>query len=710
MVNRNTKLSFLVAFCLLTLQSLFATNFYCDPVNGKTTNDGSKEKPWKTLQSVFENGKKFIIGDNLYLLTGNHGHVQIVGENEKYINIIGVESHRAVVNSIVFGTEILGASRWTLKNITFDNALNNNTILINPNSSKIRLLENNFLSNKNTTTAIELKGSQCKIENNIISAYKKGINISGEKNQIRNNRIDFFSQYGVEISGSSNLLEYNIIKESIAINEETNIGIFCHSNEITGTIMRGNTILNFTKPNRKHIGLLHGIYGTDLKISSSIFENNLVISNGTKGIYLKGELNNLKIVNNTVVNPYFGLYFNKEEKINSSIAIQLIGENESSNLIIKNNLANNILFDNIKGIADHNLTLPVSVHAFDDCFKNWALFDFSLNNYSIALNTGTSDMAPKLDATLNKRTLGNFVNIGAFEFTKIDEGNEQLTIIAEQSDRQLHAKGKGDWDGQTQIRIGGVGEGIDGSGVFPFKLPNIPKGKKVISANFKVHLTQVDNQPQGGIDLYGLPPKTDFWVTEDMYYQGTFGQDISARPIQNNFIDSDSFTGEINTSPTAKNGLKDYLNTIITSKTDSQNFLFLRMNPNANNVTDFNRWNFASANSKENRPSLEITIGYPEFNQETAQKIEKIKNTIASAPNLLSNGDLNFYFLGFHPDDLIQLKLFNLSGQQVYEHRLKPSDLHKNTLRTKNLKLATGKYILESTTESETKKQILFVW
>ncbi|SDG78306.1 right-handed parallel beta-helix repeat-containing protein [Winogradskyella thalassocola] len=696
----------------LFAQATYATDFYCDPVNGNSNNDGSKANPWGSLESVFEKGIEFKAGDAIFLLSGNHGDVKIIGQNEKYITISGLTGQNPAINSVIFGTEESPASKWIFNSITLNGAINLNTVFIHQNSSKIRLTENNFISNSKNFTAIDVKGTQCKIESNVISNYKNGIKVSSKKTQIRNNRIEFFSHNAITVLGDYNLFEYNLIKESIATDSEVNSGIYFTEKETKGNIFRGNTIVNFTKSNRAQLGLLNGIYGLKTIISESIFENNIIISNGEKGISLNGQLNNLKIVNNTVVNPYFGLNFNEKDETNTPLAIQVIGENDSSNLFIRNNLSNDVLFKNIKGIADYNLTLPVSVHDYDKCFKNWALFDFSLGPNSKALNSGTSDMAPNLDASLNKRSLGNFVNIGAFEYTKIDEANQVFNIPSESSDRQIHSKGKGDWDGQPQIRIGGVGENIDGAGVFPFKLPVIPGGKKILSANFKVYLSNLDNQPEGGIDLYALPPKSNFWVTEDLYYQGTFGQDVSARPIQNNFVDSNMYSGEIKANNIGQKGLKNYLNTIFEAGTKSEDYIFLRMNPNAKDVSDYNRWNFVSANSdkKENRPTLEITVGYPELNEGHVNTIESIKNNVVIAPNPKDNGEVNVYFLGFKQGKAVQLKLLNFSGEQVFEHTLNPLDLSDNVFRSKNLRLPIGKYLLEYTTEAETKKQILFVW
>lgn len=719
MITLFKRQTVLIVVILFSIQFAFATDYYCDPVNGKSSNDGSKSNPWSTLESIFVDGKQFQEGDIIYLLSGNHGDVIITGENTRYIKIIGVEGQKPVISSMVFGTDLAKATKWSLDNVRIHSTIKTELIYIHKNSSKIRLNSNYIDSSRlnkgsereenKVLIGINNNGSNCKFENNNINFVPVGLVIKGEKNQFRNNRIENFSKNAIEISGNYNLFEYNLIKESLGDN---NSAILIASNPVKGNIIRGNTIINFIKSNRDEIGLMNGIYGENLNISESIIENNIINSNNENGIALSGEISNSKIVNNTVVNPYFGLEFKGLKVVNLALAIKIIGTNNSNNVVIRNNLVNNLIVDKIKGLVDYNLTLPVNAHDYDLCFNNWALFDYSLSKNSKALNNGVAEYAPKLDASLNSRTLGNFINIGAFEFTKINDANETFNITAELTDRQVHSKGKADWDGQPIIRIGGSGEGIDGAGVFPFKIPLIPGGKEIISSNFITYFKDVDNKPTGRIDVYGLPPKTNFWVTNDMFYQGTYGQDIKARPIQNAYVDSETIPGKTSLSAQGQIGLKDYINTIFETGSKAGDFIFLRLNPSAKDITDYHRWNFVSANSeKEDRkPILKITVGYPQLNKAGANNVKAIKNTIVSSANPIKNGEISLYFIGFDKKDQINITLFTFRGKEVLKTNLKISDLKMNIYRTQNLGLKTGKYILQYTVGGVTKKQTIFVW
>lgn len=706
-LNRNfDKKYILVLLIAFVFQSVFATDYYCDPVNGNKKNKGTKESPWGKLADIFKEGRSFEPGDKIFLMTGDHGDVIITGENTKYIRIIADEGQKPVLKSVVFGTASAKASRWEIIGVTITGAPE--LVNMSRNSSRIRITSCEI--SQEDGTAIRILGDNNRIEHNYIHHIQKAILVGSEKNQIRNNRIEYFSGNAVEITGNLNLFEYNLIKESV--NTKVNTAFYIPSQPVQGNIIRGNTIINFIKNNRNDIGVLNGIYGTDVNITESIIENNVIISNGESGIDLKGTVNKSKIVNNTVVNPYFGLNFSGLDKANTPLSIKITGKGTSANLIIRNNLVNNFVLENIKGLADHNLTLPVNVHEYDQCFQNWALFDFSLGENSKALNKGTLEYAPKMDAGLNKRPLGNFINIGAFEYTKINDANETFVIDAELTDRQIHSKGKSDWDGQPQIRIGGAGEKFDAAGVFPFKLPLIPGGKEIISANFKVYLSRIDNKPEGNVDLYGLPPKTNFWVTEDMFYQGTYGQDLKARPVQKAFFGQNTYEGSVGLKAAGKAGLKDYLTTVYENVNNDETFIFLRLNPSAKDVTDFHRWSVSSANSEkeERKPKLEIVVGYPELNKPGAKQSAPVKHIIAAAASPVKSGELALYFLGFNKNESVKITLFSYRGKEVLKKDFKVSDLKDNIYRTKNLSLPAGKYIIQYTTGNDTKKQTLFIW
>lgn len=711
-LNQNNSLFSLLLFIFLGIQSVFATDYYCDPVNGSMSNDGSQSSPWSSLDQVFSDKKQFVKGDQLFLLSGNHGDVIVIGINESYIKINGVLGETPVINSIVFGSENEKASKWTFSNIHFKGSVDSSTVYVFKNSAKIRLLSNYFSALNGSSTAIEIHGNQCKIESNIILNNTNGIKVFGQKNQVRNNRIEDFGQNAIEISGDYNLFEYNLVKESVASDSIINNGFYFGGNDVKGNVIRGNAIINFVKVNRDEIGLLNGIFSDGGVISETVIENNLIVSNGSNGISMKGEIINSKIINNTVVNPYFGFTFSDVDKGNTPLSIKVEGGYKSTGNVIRNNLANQLDFKNVKGIADHNMQLPVKVHEYDLCFKNWALFDFALSKNSKALNNGTSELAPKYDANLNLRSIGNFVNIGAFEFTKINEANETFVINAEISDRQIHSKGKGDWDGQPQIRVGGTGEGIDGAGVFPFELPLIPGGKVILGANFKVYLKKVDNKPEGGIDVYGLPPKSNYWVTEDTYYQGIYGQDLKARPLQNNFVDSDDFGGEIKMNGVGKSGLKSYLETVFENGSKAGDYIFLRMNPSSTDVVDYHRWNFASANSekKERRPKLEITVGYPALNKRGITNLKEINNIVVAAASVMNSGNFNLHFLGFDEGVKCNVSVFSYKGEEVFKEQIIPSELVDNDYFSNDLELPTGKYILQYAVGETLKKQAMFIW
>ncbi len=65
---------FMVALLLVT-SSVFATEFYIDPEHGAPGNDGSAEKPWRSLQAVIDAGLVQTRAWNAYPFKPESGHL-----------------------------------------------------------------------------------------------------------------------------------------------------------------------------------------------------------------------------------------------------------------------------------------------------------------------------------------------------------------------------------------------------------------------------------------------------------------------------------------------------------------------------------------------------------------------------------------------------------------------------------------------------------
>ena len=125
--------------CLTALaQAAEPAAFYVDPVGGDMNNDGSRGKPWRSIQAVFDNGlvesqqwaklpyrdgatleqknkgARVRAGDTIYLRSGYHGKLDIRGYyNSAVITIAADEGHTPKLA----GIRIRSGAHWTLRGL-----------------------------------------------------------------------------------------------------------------------------------------------------------------------------------------------------------------------------------------------------------------------------------------------------------------------------------------------------------------------------------------------------------------------------------------------------------------------------------------------------------------------------------------------------------------------------------------------------------------
>ncbi|MCK5824879.1 MAG: right-handed parallel beta-helix repeat-containing protein [Ichthyobacteriaceae bacterium] len=710
------KIGALLLMVIFVSVNVSAKDYYCNPNSGSIKNEGSSKKPWGKLEDVFKKGKTFEAGDNIYLLKGNHGDVVVSGINAKYVKIIGKDG--ATLSAITFGDKSKSAQKWSLQNVDIKN--DNKAIFVSANSSKIKIYSVNIYGSvafinatanqlKNVkSVGIEIAGSKIKVENSNIHDKAVSVLVSGHHNQVRNNVITNFTKVAIQSSNDFNTFENNLISESFQVAENNNTAFLIKSDKlISSNVIRANQIINFKRYNRDFIGQLNGIVAVSA-LTNSIIENNVVVTNSVSGIKAIN-VSSSKFVNNTLANPYFGIVLDEKKNISNSIIIGDEKGVKSENVVVRNNIASAFVLENATGVADFNLEVKGEIKDYDKNFFNWAKFDFSLAESSPALNAGTFEGAPKTDASLVSRKLGNFINIGAFEYGKIDESNNEIIIMGDGHDRELRSKGKSDWDGQPKIKVGGSGADFDGVAVFPFKLPLLPGGKQIVEADFSAYMDKIDNKPNGNIDVYGLAFSDKYWVTDNMFYQGQYGQDLTARPIQSSIADGTSISGTTKLSSVGKIGLKGYLNTAYDAGAKVGDFVFIRLNPSVKDVTKYHRWIFQSANVEKDKkkPKLYLTVGYPELNKDGVA-FNSIDNTIIASANPLVKGKINLRLYGFE-ESRLHIKLYTYKGDVVLDKEIHASDNMFYESVNDNV-LATGKYILEFKKGESVKKQTVFVW
>lgn len=187
-------------------------------------------------------------------------------------------------------------------------------------------------------------------------------------------------------------------------------------------------------------------------------------------------------------------------------------------------------------------------------------------------------------------------------------GGGPYTITGSTDDRDVRSTGAMGWVGEPSVRVGGASSSYDSVMVYVFELPSIASGATVTSASLSFEYTGLSNNPSGKVDLYGLPYDSSGAVSSSHYYQGVYGSDSSATAIQNDILTTSTSTGTISTDSTGSSNLVDYLNAQYANGAEGGDFIYLRLNPDVSNETNYHYFNVATANSST-PPVLEFAVG-----------------------------------------------------------------------------------------------------
>ncbi len=447
----------LIFFLYINIAFSFASDFFIDSVNGSNRNNGSKEKPWQSLQYIFDShlvesqqwdslpykkGAELVkknpdavikAGDTIWLLDGYYGGLFIRDYyNFSNITIAALEGHIPQFRSI----HIQSGSKWTIRGLHVspifgDGKLPRDLIRIESHGfrgpANVITIEDCVIYsaqgtskwskgdwNNLTCNGISVSGERVTIRNNRIKNINFGISVSASHSLIENNIIENFAGDGLRGLGDYCVFQYNTIKNCYDVNDNHDDGFQSWSQtkdgvgkgQVVGIILRGNTIINYEDPDQPFRGTLQGIGCFDGMFVDWVIENNLVIVDHWHGITLLGA-RNCRIVNNTVTD----LNSDKPGPPWIQIGSHKNGT-ESGDCIIRNNLAASICPAKGKNmIMDHNII----VADYDAVFNNADKFDLSLKNDCVAVDKGSPELAPANDILGNPRPQGKAVDVGAYE-------------------------------------------------------------------------------------------------------------------------------------------------------------------------------------------------------------------------------------------------------------------------------------------------------
>lgn len=172
--------------------------------------------------------------------------------------------------------------------------------------------------------------------------------------------------------------------------------------------------------------------------------------------------------------------------------------------------------------------------------------------------------------------------------------------------------------GVNSLKIGASasgGQGFTTSAIIPFKLPELPSGKTVLSANLKVHVNYGREWISSNVDLYGLTYNSASTIYsanhyDDAYPDGTVGvtaieDDYFAKNVGTGNLDTPRFE---ETEASGDAALVAYLNAQYTAGAVAGDYVFLRLNVD-NPATTGAHYFGIDDGSTANAPTLTFEIG-----------------------------------------------------------------------------------------------------
>ena len=454
--------SFWLAFGLYGLAlPAAAASFYIDPVNGSEAGDGSASAPWRSLQSVLDNGRiesrdwpsypytagmslvtvnagaPVKAGDTLWLRDGYYGDVVVQHlYNTAPIMIAAQAGQTPRLRSLL----VQSAQNWVLRGLSISPshaAVNTPTTMVRINdhnffgpTSDIELADSELFSVADASSwnaqdwidrpssGIDIGAAHISVHDNRLRNLRFGISVGGADASVRRNLIDGFSADGLRGLGDRGLFEYNRV-QNVKVGDPPDAnhddGFQSWSvgaggvgtGEVTGVVLRGNVFINSTDPNDPLRNSMQGIGCFDGFFVNWVVENNVVITDHWHGMSFYG-MRDSRIVNNTVIDmngqspgpPWIMVHAHKDGR-------------PSSNILVRNNLATDYSLDATSLVSDHNVEFA---YANAGTLFVAPPYDLHLVGATNAVDTGSATLAPTIDIEGVPRPQGAGFDLGAYEW------------------------------------------------------------------------------------------------------------------------------------------------------------------------------------------------------------------------------------------------------------------------------------------------------
>jgi hypothetical protein len=343
----------IVIWVLMLAQHAQPAIFYCDPLKGSKTGDGSEGKPWRTIQEVIElklirtfNSNGEVInkdapikaGDTILLRSGWHGVIQIAsGYNDIPIEIAAENECFPEVGWIEIGE----GKNWIIKGLTISPSLSPRP-LTNVPANLVTLCErggteqstnlvvqdcfifterdstkwsaNEWITKAKNGIWLGRHGSRHIARNNYVLNTRFGIQLCAPYVICEGNIVENFSADGIRVTRDGQIVQYNVVKNVFVsskdgdANHDDGIQAFLF-NVGTGTLrdvsIIGNIIIERENDDLPFPNQMQGIGFFDGPLVNFQVVSNVVCVNHWHGITL-GDAQRCKIYGNICYSRWQG--------------------------------------------------------------------------------------------------------------------------------------------------------------------------------------------------------------------------------------------------------------------------------------------------------------------------------------------------------------------------------------------------------------------
>ena len=444
--------------------------FYVDPALGNPSNDGSATRPWRTLSEVldpksallstssrsgkFREGDTALYpkspsgpikpGDVIELLNGDHGNISILGAvNAEFVTIRAKHGHTPLLRSLT----VDGASKWAFEGLKIQGTSVEPSLsrkgqaLISVGRSDWLGPSDNIIFRANQISSVDdslgwseadwinkpflvglASNASCTtIFGNRFFNLRNAVGVSAPNTLVEKNYFERLGNDAIDFSTSDIVIRSNVIKDGHNTNSEA-----LHADGIQGwsikdatnsnVVIDANVIVKTGDPLKSY---MQGISLFDGKWDKLTVSNNVVVTNHWNGIALYG-VSNALVINNTVVATH------PQSQLTWINVTDSKDKRPSSNVVIRNNVAPQLMFKGDHITADHNvvekkLTVLGHVYSAPGNYQggNWIkpsiarsfrtldnvglVYDLRPISDSFLATNGSNEAAPNLDAARHER-------------------------------------------------------------------------------------------------------------------------------------------------------------------------------------------------------------------------------------------------------------------------------------------------------------------